>query len=405
MIVTRVEKHQINKTNSIWKIVDDLCFKSKNVYNCANYIIRQEFINNNKWIRYNELDKLMQQQDCYYELGSQCSQQTLKILDKNWKSFFVSIKDWKKHPEKYLGRPKLPKYKHKEHGRFILTLSNIQFRIKEEYLYFSWKSLKHLNNIVKTNVCGKLLQVRFIPYGDNYVLEIVYEVNVPETKNESSNIVGIDIGINNFATISNNIGITPIIINGRSIKSMNQYYNKKKAEFQADLKVRHGKDWSNRLQRLTDKRNNKVDNFLHNASKAIIDWCLFYGIDTIVIGKNDNWKQESKMSKKTNQSFVQIPHALFIEKLKYKAENNGIKVINVEESYTSGTSFLDDELPIKENYNKSRRIKRGLFKSNKGILINADLNGAYQIIKKVFPNVFTNGIEGAGSHPIRLNVI
>jgi putative transposase len=405
MLVNRVEQHQIKKTDSIWKIIDDLCWKSKNVYNCANYIIRQEFINNHRWIRYNELDKLMQKQDCYYELGSQCSQQTLKILDKNWKVFFTSIKDWKKNPKKYLGRPKLPRYKHKEYGRFILTLSNIQFRIEKGYLYFSWKPLKLLNTIVKTQVIGKLMQVRFVPKGGSYVLEIVYETNIPETKNENHNIVGIDIGIDNFATISNNIGMQPIIINGRSIKSINQYYNKKKAEWQADLKVKHSNDWSNRLQMLTDKRNNKVDNFLHNASRSIIDWCTLYNIDTIVIGKNDNWKQESKMSKKTNQSFVQIPHALFIEKLKYKAENKGIKLIETEESYTSGTSFLDNELPIKKNYNKGRRIHRGLFKSNTGEFINADLNGAYQIIKKVFPKTFVDGIEGAGSHPIRLNVI
>jgi len=405
MITNRVERHNITKSNLMWKIVDDLCWKSKNVYNCANYIIRQEFIQNGKWIRYNELDKIMQKQECYYELGSQCSQQTLKVLDKNWKSFFVAIKDWSKHPEKYLGRPKLPKYKNTEYGRFVLTLSNIQFRIEESYLYFSWKPLKIFNNSIRTNICNKLLQVRFIPRGGNYVLEIVYEIDIPETKNKSTNIVGIDIGIDNFATISNNIGAKPIIINGRGIKSINQYYNKKKAEFQADLKIRHKADWSNKLQRLTDKRNNKIDYFLHNASKTIIDWCLFYKIDTIVIGKNDNWKQESQMSKKVNQNFVQIPHALFIEKLKYKAENKGIKIICTEESYTSGTSFLDNELPVKANYNKGRRIKRGLFKSNTGKLINSDLNGAYQIIKKVFPNVFTDGIEGAGSHPVRLNII
>ena len=403
MLVNRVEQHQIKKTDSIWKIVDDLCWKAKNVYNCANYIIRQEFINNHNYIKINDLDKIMQKQECYSILGSQAAQKTLQLLDKNWKSFFVAIKDWGEHSEKYLGRPKLPKYKDIKHGRSILMLKNIQCRIENDYLIFSWKPFRKFK--IHTKVKGKLMQVRFIPKASHYVLEIVYQVEVPEVLLESKNIVGIDIGINNFATISNNIGVQPIIINGRSVKSMNQYYNKKKAELQTDLKVKHEMDWSNKLQKLTNKRNNKVSNFLHNASKTIIDWCIFYNIDTIVIGKNDNWKQESKMSKKVNQSFVQIPHALFIEKLKYKAENVGIKLIETEESYTSGTSFLDRELPIKENYNKGRRIARGLFKSNNGELINADLNGAYQIIKKVFPNVFTDGIEGAGSHPISLDVI
>ena len=143
---------------------------------------------------------------------------------------------------------------------------------------------------------------------------------------------------------------------------------------------------------------------MHKVSKHIIDWCVQNQIDTIVIGRNKNWKQESVMSKKVNQNFVGIPHGLFIEKIKYKAENKGIKVIETEESYTSCTSFLDDEEPCKANANKNRRICRGLFKSNKGVIINADLNGAYQIIKKVFPNAFADGIEGVGLHPVRVNL-
>ncbi len=127
-------------------------------------------------------------------------------------------------------------------------------------------------------------------------------------------------------------------------------------------------------------------------------------LNTIIIGNNKNWKRESKMSKKVNQSFVGIPHQDFINKIIYKAENVGIKVIITEESYTSGTSFLDGELPIKENYNKSRRIFRGLFRSNKGKLINADLNASYQIIRKVFPEAFAEGIEGVGLHPVRVNI-
>lgn len=400
----RVEQHVIKKNNSIWKLIDDLCFKSKNVYNCANYIIRKEFITNKKWIRYNELDKIMQKQECYSDFGSQCSQQTLKILDKNWVSFFKSIKDWGKHPEKYLGRPKLPKYKHKENGRFILTLTNAQTKIKDKYLYFSWKPLKSLNNIFKTKITNKLMQVRFIPKGDQYVLEIVYEVNIPEIINKNNRIAGIDIGINNIITVGNNVGLQPFIINGKPLKSINQFYNKEKAQLQSDLKLKHNKDWSNRLQRLTNKRNNKISNELHKISKYFVNWCIQNNIDVIVIGKNKNWKQKSKMSKKVNQNFVGIPFDKLIQKIQYKCENIGIKVILTEENYTSGTSFLDNEISCKENYNKSRRITRGLFKSNGGELINADLNGAYQIIKKVFPNAFAKGIEGVGLHPVRINI-
>lgn len=404
MRVNRVEQHIIKKNDLSWKLIDDLCFKSKNLYNYANYIIRQEFINNGKWIQYNELFQLCKESEPYKEIGSNVGQQTLKILDKTWKSFFIAIKDWKQNPSKYLGRPKLPKYKDKIKGRNVVGIDNIKFSISDGYLRFSWKPLKSLNNKFKTNACGKLMQFRFVPKRNHYVMEIVYEIDVPETSLTSNRIIGIDIGVDNFATISNNAGLNPFIINGKTIKSMNQYYNKKKAEFQSNLKLNHNKDWSNKLQQLTDKRNNKINDYLHKASKYIVDWCIENQIDTVIIGKNINWKQESKLSKRVNQSFVGIPYDLFIQKLKYKCENIGIRFIETEESYTSGTSFLDYELPVKENYNKKRRVYRGLFKSNSGILINADLNGSYQIIKKVIPDAFVEGIEGVGLHPVRVSL-
>jgi len=400
----RVEQHLIKRNNPNWKLIDDLCFKTKNVYNYSNYLIRQEFINNNRWIRYNELADIVKNADCYKELGSNVGQQTLKVLDKNWKSFFVSIKDWSKNKDKYLGRPKLPKYKNKEKGRCSLIIDNIKVHIENGYLRFSWKPLRDLNGTIRTNVQGKLMQVRFVLKGDTYILEIVYEVDVPELNKQNKNIIGIDIGIDNLATVSNNIGLQSFIINGKPLKSMNQFYNKEKAKLQSDLKLQHNKDWSNKLQQLTNKRNNKINDYMHKSSKEIVDWCVENDIDTLIVGKNKNWKQESKMSKKTNQNFVGLPHAIFINMLKYKCNNVGINFIETEESYTSGTSFLDGELPIKENYDKSRRVHRGLFKSKGGEFINADLNGAYQIIKKVFPNVFTEGIEGVGLHPIRVNL-
>jgi putative transposase len=398
----RVEKHNIKKTHPMWKTIDCLCFKSKNLYNYANYIIRQEFFKNKIWIRDRELDKMIQSHDPYKELGSQAAQKTLQLLDKNWKSFFVSLKDWSKNPCKYLGKPKLPKYKSKN-GRYILSIKNIQCRIENGYLIFSWKPLKAFK--IKTNVTDKLMQVRFVPKESHYVLEIVYEIDVPECSKESSRIVGIDLGIGNFATLSNNSGIKPFIINGKGIKSINQYYNKKKAILQSELMLKEKKHWSNRLQRLTDKRNNKIDCFLHKSSKYIADWCIENQIDTIVIGRNKEWKQESSMGDKVNQNFINIPHYEFIKKLKYKCENVGIVFIETEESYTSGTSFLDGEMPVKENYDKSRRISRGLFKSNNSRLINADLNGAYQIIKKAFPNALVEGIEDVDLHPVRVNLI
>ena len=148
-----------------------------------------------------------------------------------------------------------------------------------------------------------------------------------------------------------------------------------------------------------------ITDLIHKASKSVIDYALSCEANTIVIGNNKDWKRESKMSKKVNQSFVGIPHQEFINKIIYKAENVGINVILTEESYTSGTSFLDNELPIKENYNKNRRIKRGLFKSNKGRLINADVNASLQIMKKVFSNAFRGyEIEDLGLNPIKVSL-
>lgn len=399
MIVTRVERHQINKYHALWKYCDDYCFRSKNLYNYANYHIRQEFIKNNKWLRYGEVNDLLKQSESYQSLMAQCAQQTLRLLDKNWVSFFKAIKQYTKNPELFTGRPKLPKYKDKN-GRSIVVFTNQNCKLKKGHIKFP----KCFNQYLLKTKVDNIQQVRIIPSGSIYWIEVVYKIDIQEQKENDKNIIGIDLGIDNFATISNNIGTQPIIINGKTVKSMNQFYNKQLALWKSDLKKRHCKDWSNKLERLTIKRNNKINDFLHKSSKTILDWCLENNIDTIVVGKNDGWKQESKMSKKVNQNFVQIPHAKFIEKLVYKAENVGINVVLTEEKYTSGTSFLDSELPVKENYNKSRRIKRGLFKSNNGKLINADLNGAYQIIMKVFPNAFSDGIEGVGLHPVRVNV-
>ena len=393
----RTEQHIIKLNSEFGKFVDEYCFKSKNLYNYANYIIRQEFINNGNWIKYNELFQIVKDSDDYKNLGSNVGQGTLRILDKNWKSFFVAIKDWSNNPSKYLGRPKLPKYKAKD-GRFILSLDSNKVKLKDDWIHFALKPFKKFNNQLKTNAKDKILQCRFIPKGSHYVMEIVYEMEVPECNEQSERIAAIDIGVDNFITMVNNIGEQPIVVKGGVIKSINQYYNKQKAKLQAELKTTNKKDWSKRLQKLTDKRYEMIKYQMHCISKYVVDWCVLYNIDTLVVGHNDEWKQNNKGM----QNFTYIPYDLFIQMLAYKCENNGIKFIVNEEGYTSGTSFVDEEEPIKENYNKSRRIHRGLFIGNNGIQINADVNGAYQIMKKVIPNAFANGIEGAGLHPLTI---
>ena len=404
MKIQRVQRHIISKNHKMYKMCDDLCFKSKNVYNYANYILRQHFIETKETIKYKDLSKMIKHSEPFKELGSNSAQMTLRMLEKSWKSFFVSIKDWSKNPSKYLGKPKLPKYKDKN-GRHICVLTNMQSQIKDGYLFFAFKRLKPFNNLFKINFEGKHLQTRIVPKGNCYVLEIVYEKEIDIQIKEPKNILGIDLGLNNFVTMVNNIGETPIVINGKGIKSYNQYWNKEISKYRSLAKTNNDVHWTNRLARLTTKRNNKMDYFTHKASKWIIDYCLLHNIDTLVIGKNKEWKQECKLNKVVNQGFIQLPYDMFISKLKYKCEEHGINFEETEESYTSGTSFLDNEMPIKDNYNKARRVKRGLFKSNSGVLINSDVNGAYQIVKKVFPNAYANGIEGVGLHPLVINIV
>ena len=236
------------------------------------------------------------------------------------------------------------------------------------------------------------------------VIEIVYNLEVSEIKQDNSRYIGIDIGLDNLATLTNNVGIQPLIISGRKLKSINKYYNKQMSHYREIAKRMNNLNYTNRMNKLTIKRNNMITDLIHKASKSIINYALSCGANTIVIGNNKDWKRNSSMSKKVNQSFIGIPHQILINQIIYKAENVGIKTIITEESYTSGTSFLDNELPIKQNYNKSRRIYRGLFKSNKGKLINADVNGSLQIMKKVFPNAFSHGIEDYGFNPIRVGL-
>lgn len=403
MIVNRVERHIINKNNKYYKLLDEFCFMSKNLYNFANYNIRKQFIEENKWLRYNDMDKLFKQKNMNFDYKNmptaQSAQQDLMLLEKNWKSFFKSVKDYAKHPDKYTGRPKLPKYLPKN-GRNILVLTNCNCKVKDGIIKFP----KVFNEFSLNTKIKKLQQVRILPRNRHIVIEIVYRIEIQELQLGNGKYISIDIGLDNLTAITNNIGIKPIVINGKGLKSINKYYNKELSYYKEIAKRMNKLDYTNKMNKLTIKRNNKVNDFVHKASKYVIDYALENDISAIVVGNNKDWKRESQMSKKVNQSFVGIPHQDFINKLIYKAENVGITVISTEESYTSGTSFLDNELPEKKNYDKSRRIFRGLFKSNKNILINADINGSYQIMKKVFPEAFVEGIEDVGLHPVRVNI-
>ena len=388
MKVQRAEQIVIKKDHPKFKTIDEMCFRSKNLYNEANYVIRQEFIENGNYISYYDMNKEFKTHENYKSCMSQPANSTLRVLDKNWKSYFRAIKDWKEHPEKYLGMPKLPKYLPKD-GRFNWMIPNNSclYDYENGEVYFRLNILKGYH--WKSRCLGRLIQVRFVPSGSCYIMEICYEIEIPDCLTESGRIAAIDIGVDNLITMSNNIGESPIIVNGKILKSINQQYNKEKAKIQSELMKRNGQHWSKRLDNLTFKRYCRIKNYMHNASALVIKWCVEHNIDTLVVGKNDTWKQE----KKHMQNFTSIPYEMLLQQLRYKCENAGIKYIETEEAYTSGTSYLDNEAPIKENYNKERRVQRGLFQA-KNMLINADVNGSLQIMRKVFPDSYTGyGIE------------
>ena len=401
MKVQRCEQIIIKKNHPKFKIIDEMCFNSKNLYNEANYIIRQKFIESGEYLNYYDMNKEFKTHENYKLTFSQPANCTLRLLDKNWKSYFKAIKDWKDHPDKYLGMPKLPKYLPKD-GRFPWMIPNNQ-------LYYDYEKStiyirnRHMNDYDWHCRClGRPIQVRFIPHGNHYTMEICYEIEIEDISKDrvSERIVAIDIGVDNLVTMTNNIMESPIIINGKPLKSINQQYNKQKAKLQSDLMKRNGQHWSNKLETLSYKRNQRIKNYMHNASALIIKWCVEHNIDTLVVGKNDTWKQE----KKRMQNFTSIPYEMLLEQLQYKCENAGIKYIEVNEAYTSGTSYLDNESPTKENYNKERRVQRGLFQA-KNTLINADVNGSLQIMRKVFPNSYTGyGIE-VDLTPIIINAV
>ena len=401
----RVERHRISCNSEYYNMLCEFCKSATRLYNHANYIVRQEFINNHIWLRYNDLDRILKLDKAYPDYYNtpvvQASQQILRILDKNWKSFFNSIKDWKKHPEKYLGRPKLPNYKSKDSlSTLILTNQNCKSTGDKIIFPKSFNGFCITTKIRNKQNFNTLQQVRLVPEYKSIIVEIVYSVKAVEPIS-NDRYIGIDIGLNNLATVCNNFGKDAFIINGKPIKSINHYYNKKSAHYDKIYDRNNHIKTSNRKNKLSEDRKAKIDDYLHKASRYIINYCLDNNVSTIIIGKNNGWKQNINIGKVTNQNFVQIPFNRLIDMIQYKAKDSGITVILTEESYTSGTSFIDNEEPIKENYNKNRRIYRGLFRSNNGILINADLNAAYQIIKKAVPIKWDIGCV---LHPFVVNI-
>ena len=415
-----VEKHIIKSNDARYAILDKYSHLSNNIYNQALYRFRQAFFKG-KWLSYEKLDKSFKQsfnqKDCmlYRSMKSvHLAQQILKLVNQNMTSWNKARKAYLKTPQKFTGKPKIPKYKTKG-GKNIVIVDNQTAKLRANGIVEIpvMDSLKIKLQHKETN---KIQQVRVIPKNNTFVIEIVYKTNkVIDYKEDNGRYLTIDPGLDNAFTLASNVkGFKPVIINGRPLKSVNQYYNKQKARLTRIYDLSKQNRNTKRLNKLDFYRNQKMLKFAHEASKRIVEIALSHELNTIVIGKNKGQKRSSNMGKRINQNFIGIPHQKMIEMIEYKANLEGIVVIQANEAYTSQTSFLDNELPINQNGDKARkrkglspvkrRIKRGLFKSNKGILINADVNGALQILRKVVPNAFADGIDGIGLVPVKLNL-
>ncbi|MEC4892798.1 MAG: transposase [Oscillatoria sp. PMC 1051.18] len=401
------ERHIIKKRHKFWAEIDELSWQSKNLYNAANYIIRQNFIYGHGYLTYNQMDSLMKQTPQYQALPAKVSQQVLRGLEKNCQSFFRGLSEYKENQSKFQGQPKIPGYKNTKKGRNLLvyTIQAIsKVSLKKGLIKPSKTTIEF-----PTQVGKSIAEVRIVPKCDCYVIEVIYEETEQFLK-PNNKIGAIDLGVDNLmAVTSNQPGFVPLLINGRPLKSLNQFYNQRRSKLQSLLQG--NRQNSQRIRRLTRCRNHLVDDYLHQASRYLVNLLMAEEITTLVIGYNPGWKQEIELGSLNNQKFVTIPHRRLIEMITYKCQKEGIKVILQEESYTSVANFLNlDPLPVYGEEKEKpiftgKRIKRGLYKSDRGQLAQADVIGSYNILRKAFPNAFNRyGIERCVVHPRRINL-
>jgi putative transposase len=407
-----VEQHIISKGDPRYTRIDQAAFASKNLWNLANYYVRQSFIFEHKYLDNAAVYHLVKSSDAYRALPAKVSNQVLIQLHNAWFGFFEAMEEWREHPEQFTGRPKLPGYQPKTAGRNLLVyeLGAVWKRELDRGLI----AVSSLGVLVQTaQERSTLDQVRIVPKTEHYVVEVVYQCEPTQTQVDPDLFVALDLGVNVLAALtSNKPGFIPHLVNGRPVKATNQLYNKQRAQEQKNLA--RGKDLrltSHRLDRITTKRNRRIMHYLHTASRRMIDLLVEEGIGTLIIGKNPLWKQRVELGKKHNQEFVQIPHAKFIDLLTYKAALVGIRVVLTEESYTSRASFLDrDAIPVydptrsEEPCFSGRRSGRWYYAGGKRI-IHSDVNGSYNIGRKVIPTAFDGpGIAAPAVRPRRLAV-
>ncbi len=384
-------KLKVNLSHKQLNIVNDLVWHLSKLYNIVNYQITHN--DDIKPIYTRVEERFKSNWHCEY-LHSHNRQQLLKQLTRDWKSYFASLKDYSKNPEKYKAQPGTPKFKNSAKNPAEIVFTRLAIRIREGKILLSLsKEMESIYQVdclklqLPTEVEGLIkldriqqIRIKYDRLSQQWYLLLIYKIQ-PVEKAEGTNIMSIDIGLNNLATMTFKDNTENYIINGKTIKSKNSYFNKELSHLQSIMMKqsgsKHFKD-SKKLKNLRIKRRNYIANYLHRASFRVIKLARENEVSRIVIGDIRDIKQKMNY----NKSFVQIPVQRLVELIEYKAKVVGIEVIKVNESYTSGCSAIDLEEINRKNYDKSRRIKRGLFRTNAGIEINADVNGSLNILRK-----------------------
>ena len=388
------EREIIYSTDERFDLIKNLCHLSKNLYNASLYDVRQYYFETKSYRTWQSQAPLFSKnkQPDYYALQSHLAQQVLMQVGRQFLSFFNNKSNKKK---------RIPKYKDKN-GYNVITFNKVtisrQVDFDEDRQIYTYTLCKRSYNLKIKSTKPNVKMVKFVYDEVNDLIKCfkIYEIERPKLKKDNSRYFSIDPGLNNIVSIYNNIGIRPLLYNGRPIKSINQYYNKTNAKLRSELP--YNIKSSKRLKQLSFKRNNKIDYEMHKISTHIINEAVKNNISKIIIGNNVGWKNEINIGRRNNQNFVNIPYTKLFNQLLYKGLLNGIEVIFTEESYTSKASFFDkDELPVygeNDNYKFSgKRISRGLYKDSKGNLWNADLNGGGNIMRKVSDKAAYKGIR------------
>jgi len=386
----------IKPKHSFYDECRQLCTTTKQLYNVGLYELRQSLIHKDTFLSYKTVYQLMKTNENWCAIPRKISNQVWKQVTGSGSSWLKGLKGYKQSPQNFIGRPKMPRYNtglnqvvYEKGALGTRGLLAQHIRLSQTDIILDISGLKDK---------GEVVEARITPKKDRFIIVVTYTEVMKQTTLDYRKIAGIDLGLNNLMAVATNQADIPhIMVNGRPLKSINQYANKQAARHRS--KLAKGIHTSLHINTLYAKRTNKVNDYLHKASRKVVDWFVENEIGTLIIGKNKQWKSHIQIGKRNNQNFVHVPHARLIDLIHYKFEQeNGIVVIH-EESYTSKASALDlDELPqYRKNTKKplfsGKRIKRGLYKTFKGLLINADINGALNIIRKVAKNSLDDLVE------------